>query len=50
MHQKIPCYCVKLGFKDVDHVRGQGLSRFKSGAYTLVREYFEAAYNAAIGH
>jgi hypothetical protein len=48
--QKVACYWVKPGFKGVDHVRGQGLSRFKSGAYTMVREYFEAAYNAAIGH
>jgi len=30
-------------------VRGQGAIRFKSGAYTLVREHFELGCNAAIG-
>jgi hypothetical protein len=28
----------------------QGVRRFENGAYTVVREYFETAYNAAIGH
>jgi hypothetical protein len=40
----------KIGIKRLDDIRGQGLIRFKSGAYTIVREYFEAAYNAAIGY
>jgi hypothetical protein len=39
----------KTGFKSVDFFRGQGFIRFKSGAYTIVREHFEANYNAAIG-
>jgi hypothetical protein len=38
----------KIGFKRLDDIRGQGLIRFKSGAYTVVREYFETDYNAAI--
>ena len=33
-----------------DHVRGQGASRFKNGAYTIVREYFKPARNTAIEH
>jgi hypothetical protein len=36
-------------FRALDLVRGQGVSRFKSGAYTIVREHFEAARNTAIG-
>jgi len=39
----------KPAFRALDLVRGQGVSRFKSGAYTLVREHFEAAHNTAIG-
>jgi len=32
---------VKTGFKGLYYVRGQGAVRFKNGAYTSVREYFE---------
>ncbi len=39
----------KLVDKPLDFVRGQGAIRFKSGAYTLVREHFESDWNAAIG-
>jgi len=39
----------KPAFRALDLVRGQGLGRFKSGAYTIVREHFEATHNAAIG-
>ena len=39
----------ELVSKRLDIVRGQGLMRFKNGAYTLVREYFEPDRNAAIG-
>ncbi len=35
--------------KIVDHVQGQGKSRFKSGAYTLVFEHFESVFNTALG-
>ena len=27
--------------KIIDHAHGHGVKRFKNGAYTLVREYFE---------
>ena len=36
--------------KIADRVREQGEIRFNSGAYTLVREHFEADFNEAIGH
>jgi hypothetical protein len=39
----------KTGFKTADFVRWLGVIRFKNGAYTLVREYFESDYNTAIG-
>jgi len=39
----------KLVSKRLDFVRGQDVIRFKNGAYTLVREYFEADHNTAIG-
>jgi hypothetical protein len=32
----------------LDFVRGQGVGRFESGAYTIVREHFETTHNAAI--
>jgi hypothetical protein len=35
--------------KNLVFVRGQGAIRFKSGAYTEVREHFEADRNTAIG-
>ena len=35
--------------KTADFFRGQGLIRFKSGAYTIVGEHFETKRNAAIG-
>jgi hypothetical protein len=35
--------------KQLDPGGGQGLSRFKSGANTAVREHFEPAHNAVIG-
>ena len=38
----------RTGLKNPDNVRGQGASRFESGAYTLVREHFKPACNAAI--
>jgi hypothetical protein len=41
---------VKRGFRALDHVREQGASRFKSGAYALVCEHFESDCNAALGH
>ena len=40
---------VKSVLKIVDHAQGQGVSRFENGAYTVVREYFETAYNTAHG-
>jgi len=40
----------QTGFKGPYYVRGQGAIRFKNGAYTSVREYFEADRNTAIGH
>jgi hypothetical protein len=40
----------KTGFKALDNVQGQGAERFKSGAYTLVREHFEPVRNTAIEH
>ena len=39
----------KFALKPLDLVRGQGAIWFKSGAYTRVREHFEANRNAAIG-
>jgi hypothetical protein len=33
----------------IDHAPGRGANRFKSGAYTLVFEYFESVCNKAIG-
>ena len=41
---------IKAILKIADHVREQGAIRFKSGAYTLVREHFGAECNAAIGY
>jgi hypothetical protein len=40
---------IKNDFKGLNFVRGQGVVRFKSGAYTTVREHFAANRNAAIG-
>ncbi len=39
----------KKAYKALDLGRGQGVNRFKNGAYTLVREYFESIHNTAIG-
>jgi hypothetical protein len=36
-------------FQNPDLVRGQGVPRIKSGAYTPVREHFNPWDNAAIG-
>jgi hypothetical protein len=41
---------IQTGFKALDNVQGQGAERFKSGAYTLVREHFEPVRNTAIEH
>ena len=35
--------------KNADRVQGQGASRLKNAAYTVVCEYFEEARNAVIG-
>jgi hypothetical protein len=40
---------VKLAFKPLGFDRGQDVIRFKSGAYTPVREHFESNHNAAHG-
>ena len=40
---------VKLAFKPLDFGCEQGAIRFKSGAYTSVREHFEPNCNAAHG-
>jgi hypothetical protein len=40
---------LKLVNKTLDFVRGRGMNCFKSGAYTKVREHFEAAHNDDIG-
>jgi len=40
---------VKLAFKALDFDCGQGVIRFKSGAYTPVREHFESNHNAVHG-
>lgn len=40
---------VKLISKFLDLGREQGVVRFKSGAYTQVRQYFEPVHNVAIG-
>ena len=39
----------KLVSKLLGLARGQGVVRFKSGAYTIVREHFEPVHNAVIG-
>jgi hypothetical protein len=39
----------KLGSKCPDFIRWQDAIRFKSGAYTSVREYFKPDRNTAIG-
>jgi hypothetical protein len=39
----------KLALKLLDFVRGQGKIRFKSGAYTVVREHFESDFNKGLG-
>ena len=39
----------ELDAKWLDFVRGQDAIRFKNGAYTIVREYFETDCNAAVG-
>jgi hypothetical protein len=39
----------KLVLKLLGLARGQGVVRFKSGAYTIVREHFEPVHNAVIG-
>ena len=41
---------VKSDLKTSDHARRQGAIRFKSGAYTIVREHFESDRNAAFGY
>jgi hypothetical protein len=45
---RIPVKKTKSGLKAADHVQGQGVTRIKSGAYTLVREHFDSWDNAAI--
>jgi hypothetical protein len=40
----------KTGFKGLYYVRGQGVPCIESGAYTQVREHFNARDNTAIGH
>ena len=40
---------MKPAFRALDLVRWQGLSRFESGAYTIVREHFESDFNTALG-
>ncbi len=40
---------VKRVSKALDFARWQGASRFKSGVYTVVLEYFKAACNTASG-
>ena len=42
-------FYLKLVSKSLDLVREQGAIRFKSAAYTAVREHFESDRNAAIG-
>jgi hypothetical protein len=39
----------RIGFKLLDLAREHGEIRFKSGAYTAVREHFESNFNTAIG-
>ena len=39
----------KPGLERLDLVQWQGVFRFKSGAYTLVREHFGAEHNAVTG-
>jgi len=41
---------LRSGFKASECVRGQGVIRFKSGAYTVVCEYFEPDCNAVMEH
>ena len=38
-----------IDFRPLDLAREQGGIRFKSGAYTIVREHFESDSNTAIG-
>ena len=38
----------KEALKIADHAQAQGANRFKSGAYTIVFEHFESAYNKAL--
>ena len=40
---------IKKAYKALDLGRGPGVNRFKNGAYTLVREYFELVHNTATG-
>lgn len=40
---------VKKAYKALDLGLGPGVNRFKNGAYTSVREYFESIHNTAIG-
>jgi hypothetical protein len=40
----------EIGMKSADYARGPDAGGLKSGAYTLVREYFSPARNAVIGH
>jgi hypothetical protein len=42
-------YKCRIDFKPLDLAREQGGIRFKSGAYTIVREHFESDSNTAIG-
>ena len=42
-------FLARSGFKASDQVQGQGVPRIESGAYMLVREYFNPRDNAAIG-
>ena len=41
---------LKVASKACLMVEGKASRQFKSGAYTLVREHFKLARNAAIGH
>jgi hypothetical protein len=51
--QELPFFMSKIAsrthFKDVDQGSWQGAARRKSGAYTLVCEYFEPIRNTAMG-
>ena len=40
---------IRTHLKKVDQVSGQDANRFESGAYTVVCEHFESAYDEPIG-